>query len=162
MIWAPFAKSPNWAYQITKEFGLVIEYPYSKPRTPYSLKWLFETLTLFDIDFKKVYFGTSRFWSLIKACLWEKVPLSTSCPDSLNSYPSWRRLAKARLYIVAQSSGSWLLKFLILSSYILLIVGWMLKSEGQVVIFLNNSSITFFGTPVDFPHNLGYFNSWSE
>src|ERR1700753_53727 len=32
MHWALFAKSPNWASQITRAFGEEREYPYSKPR----------------------------------------------------------------------------------------------------------------------------------
>ncbi|SST09296.1 Uncharacterised protein [Acinetobacter baumannii] len=31
--WAPLAKSPNWASQITSEFGVVVAKPYSNAST---------------------------------------------------------------------------------------------------------------------------------
>jgi hypothetical protein len=34
--WAPFAKSPNYASQMTSAFGFAKAYPYSNPETPYS------------------------------------------------------------------------------------------------------------------------------
>jgi hypothetical protein len=60
MMAAPFAKSPNWAYHITSELGLVIEYPYSKPKTPNSLRWLLVILTvLLDKFLRKTCFSVS-------------------------------------------------------------------------------------------------------
>lgn len=48
IIYAPLAKSPNYASQITNTLGLAIEYPYSKPSTPYSLKCELLALNFFD------------------------------------------------------------------------------------------------------------------
>jgi hypothetical protein len=38
MIYAPLAKSPNYASHNVRVFGRVYAYPYSKPRTAYSDK----------------------------------------------------------------------------------------------------------------------------
>ena len=37
MVWAPLAKSPNWASHTTRAVGLAMAYPNSKPSTAYSL-----------------------------------------------------------------------------------------------------------------------------
>jgi len=37
MVWAPFAKSPNWASQSTSASGRSTEYPYSKAMAANSL-----------------------------------------------------------------------------------------------------------------------------
>src|SRR5690606_5188726 len=36
MVWAPLAKSPNWASQTVRAWGLAMAYPYSNPKTAYS------------------------------------------------------------------------------------------------------------------------------
>ena len=43
MHWAVLAKSPNWPSHSTRALGLVMEYPNSKPNTPYSDKELLHT-----------------------------------------------------------------------------------------------------------------------
>ena len=92
MGWAPLAKSPNWASQITRELGSCMEYPSSKPSTPNSLRALLDTVNCLGcwpiLTWSKGMYLVPVFWSCSTACLWVKVPLSTSWPLSLTWFPS--------------------------------------------------------------------------
>lgn len=103
--WAPLAKSPNWASHIVKASGLLIEYPYSYPKAAYSERCEFPICTNWSCPslikfFKKQYFYPV-VWSTTTACLWENVPLSTSCPLNLIGYPILKMVANAIDYAVA-------------------------------------------------------------
>lgn len=118
IICAPFAKSPNCASQMTRQLGLWMDYPYSKPSTAYSLK---SVLTMVKVLTLEVVFTLwNRFssslvdWSHVMACRCEKVPLFTSCPDRRTRVPSVINVPNASASPMAQSKVSFSNQFLYL------------------------------------------------
>lgn len=110
MIWAPLKKSPNWASQIQRRFGVSQETPISNPRTANSDRDEFAISSFPCLDeaclvmrFRGI-IVRSVFWSTSITCLWEKVPRPTSCPEIRTLYPSLSKEPNANASAVAQSS----------------------------------------------------------
>ena len=150
IIWAPFAKSPNWASHNTKVSGSDNEYPNSNPKTASSERSVSIISNFFCLDeilFKGIYLSWFS-WFLKTECLWLKVPLPESCPDNLTEKPSSRSVPKARVSAVDQSIGIFSVNILCLWSKIFFNVLWILKLSGIFEIFFPISIILAFWTPL--------------
>ena len=147
---APLAKSPNWASQIVRVFGSTKLYPYSNPKTASSDKKL-STISnffwFFDMLFKGIYLELS-IWSLKTECLWLKVPLPESCPTNRTGKPSSNNEPKANDSAVDQSIFKPSSTDFFLVCKILLIVLWILISDGTTFILFEIFLSIFSSAPV--------------
>ena len=150
IIWAPLAKSPNCASHKTSDSGSDKEYPNSKPSTANSDKSVSITsnfFCFFEILFNGTYLSWFS-WFLITACLWLKVPLPESWPESLTGKPSSNNVPKASVSAVDQSIGVFSVNIFLLNENIFCKVLWAAKPFGILVILSPISKSFFLSTPL--------------
>ena len=88
-------------------------------------------------------------WFLNTACLWLKVPLPESCPDSLTEKPSTKRVPNANVSADDQSIFLPLSIDFFFKSNIFFNVLWTEKSDGIVEIFFPTSLSKLVSTPLN-------------